>query len=341
MKPLRLTLGAPVRGRLPVLDELKGVAILLIILYHAGGVLSWANTLHGEVGVDMFVILSGIGLTLSGGHETAARFLGRRFLRIYPSYWIALTATLVAGAYFRGNHYAPADIVLHYLGIHAWFGDAKAMSINDSFWFITLIVTLYVVYLPMRPLLGRPDRLLLAGMALSLLLAWVHLRAGMPVGFVNLSMRFPGFFLGLVVGRLLRDGTLELPLSPALAGAAFLFLYVPNPLGFIFTSVWIGVGLMATYAFGAGPLLPALGRRVLSFLGGLSLEIFLLHQPLIRDWNIYILQRFFPSLGLAPTVLIFGMAVGLAVAIGLSVLLQRLLRPLNRLLARPVIPAAA
>jgi peptidoglycan/LPS O-acetylase OafA/YrhL len=80
---------------------------------------------------------------------------------------------------------------------------------------------------------------------------------------------------------------------------------------------------------------------VLSFLGGLSLEIFLLHQPLIRDWNIYILQRFFPSLGLAPTVLIFGMAVGLAVAIGLSVLLQRLLRPLNRLLARPVIPAAA
>jgi peptidoglycan/LPS O-acetylase OafA/YrhL len=218
MKPLRLTLGAPVRGRLPVLDELKGVAILLIILYHAGGVLSWANTLHGEVGVDMFVILSGIGLTLSGGHETAARFLGRRFLRIYPSYWIALTATLVAGAYFRGNHYAPADIVLHYLGIHAWFGDAKAMSINDSFWFITLIVTLYVVYLPMRPLLGRPDRLLLAGMALSLLLAWVHLRAGMPVGFANLSMRFPGFFLGLVVGRLLRDGTLELPLSPPWLG---------------------------------------------------------------------------------------------------------------------------
>jgi peptidoglycan/LPS O-acetylase OafA/YrhL len=341
MKPLRLALGAPARGRLPVLDELKGVAILLVILYHAGGVLGWANTLHGEVGVDMFVILSGIGLTLSGRHETAPRFLGRRFLRIYPAYWIALTACLVTGAYFRGNHYAPADIALHYLGIHAWFGDAKAMSINDSFWFITLIVTLYVVYLPMRPLLGRPDRLLLAGMALSLLLAWVHLRAGMPVGFANLSMRFPGFFIGLVVGRLLRDGALELPLTPALAGAAFLFLYAPNPLGFIFTSVWIGAGLMATYAFGAGPLLPARGRRVLAFLGGLSLEIFLLHQPLIRDWNFYILQRFFPSLGLAPPVLISGMAVGLAVAIGLSFLLQRLLRPLNRLLARPAGPAAA
>jgi peptidoglycan/LPS O-acetylase OafA/YrhL len=98
---------------------------------------------------------------------------------------------------------------------------------------------------------------------------------------------------------------------------------------------------MATYAFGAGPLLPARGRRVLAFLGGLSLEIFLLHQPLIRDWNFYILQRFFPSLGLAPPVLISGMAVGLAVAIGLSFLLQRLLRPLNRLLARPAGPAAA
>ena len=65
MSPLRLELPAPVTGRIKVLDELKGVAIILVILYHVGGVLSWANGPHGEAGVDMFVILSGIGLTLS------------------------------------------------------------------------------------------------------------------------------------------------------------------------------------------------------------------------------------------------------------------------------------
>jgi exopolysaccharide production protein ExoZ len=341
MKPLRLVLPSPVRGRLPVLDELKGVAILLVVLYHAGGVLSWTNTLHGEVGVDIFVILSGIGLTLSGAPEAAGRFLARRCLRIYPAYWIVLTACLLAGAHFRGDHPTGKDIGLHYLGIHAWFGDAYAMSINDSFWFVTLILTLYVVYLPVRRLLGRPDRLLLAGAALSVLLSWIHFRAGLPVGFANLSLRFPGFFIGLLVGRLLRAGELELPLTPALAGAAFLLLYLPNVAGFIFTSVWIGAGLMATYAVGVGPALPGRARGDLAFLGSLSLEIFLLHQPLIRDYTIYVLQRFFPSLGLAPAVLIPAMAVGLAVTIGLSVVLQRCLRPLNRLLGRPEGPAPA
>ena len=58
---LKLELPAPVTGRLAVLDELKGLAIILVILYHAGGVLVWSNDFHGDVGVDIFVILSGIG----------------------------------------------------------------------------------------------------------------------------------------------------------------------------------------------------------------------------------------------------------------------------------------
>jgi len=82
MAGLRLELPAPVAGRIPALDELRGVAILLVILYHVGGVLGMDNALHGEVGVDMFVILSGAGLALSQSQGGAGQFLLRRFRRI-------------------------------------------------------------------------------------------------------------------------------------------------------------------------------------------------------------------------------------------------------------------
>jgi peptidoglycan/LPS O-acetylase OafA/YrhL len=333
MTPLRLVLPAPAKGRIRVLDELKGVAIILIILYHAGGVLGWTNVLHGEVGVDMFVILSGVGLTLGTSGETAGRYLARRFLRIYPAYWIALTTFLVAGVLIGKMHYHAWDVFLHYVGIHGWFGDAHALSINDSFWFITLIISLYLFYLPLRGLVERPDLLLLAGMVISMIPAYFYFKAGQSAEFDHLSLRIPGFFLGLLAGRLLKTGELEIRPTPALAAAALIIFYLPYTLGFIFASVWVGCALLAGFAFLVIPALPA-ARGALGFLGVHSLEIFLFHQPLIRDYNVYVLVHFFPGAGITPWSLTAGMAGGLAVAIGISVVLHRLLKGLPTLVPR-------
>lgn len=337
MTPLRLSLPGPVRGRVAAVDELKGVGILLVILYHAGGVLGWENRLHGEVGVDIFVILSGVGLALGTGDEPAGRFLWRRFLRIYPAYWIVLTLWLAVSVGVFGLHFHPGDIALHYLGLHAWFGGAHGIAINDSYWFITLIVSLYLVDLPARRLVGRPDLLLLAGALVSFLPALAYFEADSPVGFSTVSLRIPGFFLGLLAGRLLRQGALEVPLTAALGVAAVILIYLPSVFGFMFAAVWIGAALMLFYLFAVGPALSPAGRAALAFLGTISLELFLLHQPLLRECNVFVLRHAFPALALSPLVLTAGMAVGLAVALGLSVLLHRLLRPL---LAR-VVPGNA
>jgi peptidoglycan/LPS O-acetylase OafA/YrhL len=327
MTPLRLSLPRPIRGRAAAVDELKGVGIILIILYHAGGVLGWTNDLHGEVGVDIFVILSGVGLALGAAEQPAGKFLWRRFLRIYPAYWIALTLWLVLGYSLLGFHFHATDIALHYLGLHAWFGSYHGIVINDSFWFITLIVSLYVLYLPVRRLLDRPDVLLLAGAAISFLAALAYFEAESPVGFATVSLRIPGFFLGLLAGRLLRDGVLELPLTAPLGIAAAILIYLPSVFGFMFTAVWLGGALMLLYVFALGPALSLATRAALAYVGTLSLELFLLHQPLIREYNVYVLQRCLHTLAFGPLVLAAGMAAGLAAAFGLSVLLHRLLRP--------------
>ena len=318
MASLRLELPAPVAGRVLALDELRGVAILLVILYHAGGVLGLANTLHGEVGVDMFVILSGAGLALSPGQEGAGRFLLRRFWRIYPAYWIALTAFLLGDALLWNRHFPAADILLHYLGLQAWFGDAHALSINDSFWFVTLIVTLYAVYLPLRRFVDRPDKLLLLGALVSIVPAVYCYQHRQYVGFDHVSLRFPGFFLGLVLGRLLKAGRLDISATTALGAACLVVFYVPFTQNFVFASVWVGAGLMAAYALLVRPYLSASTREPLKFLGDRSLEIFLIHQPLIREYNILVQHRLFPGSPVTPLSLIVGILVALAVAVALA-----------------------
>src|SRR5580693_5248857 len=124
MHSLELKVAGKVSGRVDAIDELRGLAILLVILYHAGGVLVWQNFFHGDVGVDIFVILSGVGIALSTRIETAGAFLRRRLFRVFPAYWIVLTAFLLGNIYLLHIPYTGFNVLVHYLGIHALFGDA-------------------------------------------------------------------------------------------------------------------------------------------------------------------------------------------------------------------------
>ena len=328
MSVLKLELPAPISGRSRVLDELKGLAILLVILYHAGGVLLWENRLHGDVGVDMFVVLSGVGLTLGSGFTTTREFLTRRLVRILPAYWIALTLFLLLNSHFLQKHYTTLDVVTHYVGVHAWLGDAGAMSINDSFWFITLILTLYVLYCRVHAL--SSEKLLLVGSAVSVATAIGFFYANQPGTFAHLGMRMPDFFVGLLLGRLLKAGRLELATGPALGAALLLLAYVPYTQGFIFAQLTVGLAVMAFYAFAVRPLLPSAAAaavfRPLKFLGDYSFEIFLLHQPLMRDYVHYSLGRFFGMPQPSTMALIVGMGVALAVTFILSVELKQFLQ---------------
>lgn len=316
-------------GRIPAIDELKGVAILLILLYHAGGVLVWQNFLHGDVGVDLFVILSGVGLTLSPRQETVSVFLKRRMQRIFPAYWIVLTIYLVANTHFLQLHYSAFDIGVHYLGIHAWFGDFIGLGIDDSFWFITLIVSLYLMYAFLHPFLQRADAIILVGGILSAIIAYAYFLTGQSGCFGHIGLRIPGFFAGLLVGILLKDGRLEIPLSASMAAGLIMMFYVPYTHGIIFYSEITAFALAMGYIFLWGPKAPAglVGStaRYLRFFGTYSLEIFLIHQPLIRDYNYYLQGRWFNQAHPSDLSLIIGIALGLVVTVLASVELHRLL----------------
>ncbi len=81
---------APPQRHVAGLDGLRGMAILLVMLVHAG----MPGLELGWLGVDLFFVISGflittllVGEARRSGGVSLARFWGRRFLRLAPAYW--------------------------------------------------------------------------------------------------------------------------------------------------------------------------------------------------------------------------------------------------------------
>jgi peptidoglycan/LPS O-acetylase OafA/YrhL len=220
---------------------------------------------------------------------------------------------------------------IHALGIHGWFGDAIGLSINESFWFITLIVSLYGLYLWFRRLRSS-ESLLLAGGLVTVAVAFAFFFTGQSAMFAHLGLRLPGFVLGILLGRLLRDGQLTIGANATLGAAAFILVYVPYTQGIVFHTAVAGLALVVAYTLWLRPALPAAVavpvQRMLTFLGSHSLEIFLIHQPLLRDYNTILQIRWFHVTQPTPITLAVGMIVALAVTLFLAVELRRLLHRL-------------
>src|SRR5215469_10500610 len=80
------------------LDGVRGIAIALVVLHHAGwpSAMAWS----GWMGVDLFFVLSGYLITgiLADTRDAGNRaqsFYTRRALRIFPIYYAALIVLFV------------------------------------------------------------------------------------------------------------------------------------------------------------------------------------------------------------------------------------------------------
>jgi peptidoglycan/LPS O-acetylase OafA/YrhL len=174
------------RERQPGLDLLRALAIIVVVIYHAG-IFGFALPNHwhrfGWVGVDLFFVLSGylIGGQLlapieRGQNINFPRFFMRRALRILPAYFVILAIYFSLPSVREFPEISPLWkflISVQNIGLHGGtaFSHAWSLAIEDQF-YLALPLVLLVVGRWKRAGVIVPCVVVLGGIALRAFLAW-------------------------------------------------------------------------------------------------------------------------------------------------------------------------
>ncbi len=153
------------------IDGLRGIAVLLVVLYHAG----LGPFPGGYVGVDVFLVISGYLITriirsdLDAGHYTLMGFYERRVRRLVPALVVMLTTVAVACllllapqdlSYFGGSLFAAVGFAanLFFFLEAGYFDLASTMKPLLHTWSLAVEEQFYLLYPLLLPWLIRRGR---------------------------------------------------------------------------------------------------------------------------------------------------------------------------------------
>lgn len=298
----------------------------------------------GAFGVALFFLISGFVIPFAFERYSCKGFLAGRFFRIYPTYAVGFTATLLA-IYLAGVHFdrpfphPVSEILRHYLvGFRALLG---APNIDGVVWTLDVEVRFYILCALATVWLRRGSPLVFilpAAMGLGIVLA-ASLGTGLPVSTQFLIFMFIG-----VAFNLHYRGHLELaPLLFIVAALFFLFAgaWQIGRLRGISIQLWSYAAALVLFGLAyAGPQGWA-RNRVLGALADISYPLYVIHTVggfvLLR----ILLERGLPAWLAVPAVILAALALSWVIHRWIEAPTHRLGRALARRLSRNVEPARA
>ncbi len=295
-----------VKRNLNLIQVLRGVASLLVVLYHTTSLLKENTNLNflggffmfGGAGVDIFFVLSGFIITYSSKqliqkNATFFLFLKRRFVRIFPVYWLLISALLLLQALLPSFYKTHYDFTFANL-LSTYFLFPQHIMLNGVSW--TLSYELFFYFLFSLTFLIKNKNILI-GMSFFYLAAIIILplfgfdyeSGGKWYNLIFFPMNIE-FFMGITVALLI----------------AFLPTKIAKPFIIIGTLLFLCGGILSNYgiALAAGPFNRVLLFGIPSFfliagvvklefakeikthgifiaLGEASYSLYLVHLPLI------------------------------------------------------------
>jgi peptidoglycan/LPS O-acetylase OafA/YrhL len=140
--------------RLVELDAMRGIAAMLVVLYHFNYKYVQYNPAYGELpllfgwghhGVALFFAISGFVICMTLERvSSVAEFAWARFTRLFPVYWAAMAVTMLVVALGGASKLAvsPAEAVANATMVHYWF---DIQSIDGSYWSLSIELSFYLV----------------------------------------------------------------------------------------------------------------------------------------------------------------------------------------------------
>ena len=275
---------------------LMGIAMLIIILFHvdlARSDMFFGLRRMGNLGVDMFLFLSGIGFWFSWMKTPSYRhFYLRRVIRIYPA-WLIIACLY----YLPRLHVHDAASLVNLIGEigfnwNFWLHDEL------SFWYIPAIMMLYLFAPPYIELIRRHSvyRWLPVVMIMwCILVEWVT-PIHHAVGHLEIFWsRVPIFFIGINMGEMVRQkrtidgqGIWMLIIMFVMTSVSCFFLEQERHGQFpLFVERMLYIPLTITFILICNRVLrrtPKWVNGALAFVGSLSLECYLIHLHFVLDY---------------------------------------------------------
>lgn len=300
----------PASARIPELDGLRAIAVLLVIAWHYLDTFSspWLAPLRlGWTGVDLFFVLSGFligGILLDNRRRRSyfKPFYGRRIHRIFPLYyaWIAFVLLLHLRADAPRMSYV-LFVQNLFIGSHAtwdslWIGHTWSLAIEEQFY---LIAPLVIRFVPLRVLPWLGAAVLASAPVFRMLMpaSWPLAANMMTPGradalvmgvFAAALVRHPPSLGWLTLHRRLAWGVtamMGLPIVYLLSG--FQSIQGMQPLWYSAIAAGYTCCLLCCVVRPPAPVSRFLRTRALQRIGGLSFAIYIFHLPLwAAAWNL-------------------------------------------------------
>jgi peptidoglycan/LPS O-acetylase OafA/YrhL len=336
----------PQAGVIPALDGLRGIAIILVMLHHftyyrptAGIDLAIGNVLFfGWAGVDLFFVLSGFLITgilldTRGSERYFSTFYGRRFLRIFPLYYLVLFIALVvlpefpaAQAVLEGDTgqaepppqwpywlYLTNFSIAQRGWLHGWVDVGWTLAIEEQFY---LVWPLLIWLCPLRTV-ALLCGVLLVGEPIARIFARTTDMAALPI-FVLTSFRLDGFATGALLAMAQRRGLFPqldrwvplvvivgiagLVVCTIMGGHTWWWNRWMQQYGYSLIAITGGAMLVSAVNRPADSLWPRMLRAGwLRAFGKYSYCLYLIHPPVMRAVREFVFDPLdFSAFGLAP-----------------------------------------
>ena len=293
-----------------------GMAILWVMMYHCCKatcfklpVLNIAR--FGFSGVDIFFLLSGMGLCYAWFKAPdVMRFLKRRFTRIMPTYWIVLvlfhmvafaadyvcsntgrTHIIEAAGVYLAYPHTLLQYLSYYLGGFGFF-----FTPDRSYWFEWYVPTQLLFYLlfPLIAFYATSLRKSLVALAVAIVVNmgfayWYHAAGDEGLRYLCFS-RLPIFTLGVVLYHAIRNEKKWYPIALVVVSVVTMIACVAFKLPASKEGFGAFMNLVCGYRFFIIPglclmIVPLFKFKVidacLTFLGTISLELYLVHIKLV------------------------------------------------------------